>query len=175
MALNYGGSPYFNTQSAPMFPQPNGNVYLIQNSLEVANIPTSGGLATVICMPENLMYIKTIQNGQPTLLAYTIAPYEAPKTVPTSTQYNLESRVAALEQQLNAIRQGGGKANVQQSSASNAAVYKGQNFGSTPIFLCIPLFDEGVLHCITYVCNTEVPHKTFTGNTRAGARTSAIA
>lgn len=73
MALNYGGSPYFNTQSAPMFPQPNGNVYLIQNSLEVANIPTSGGLA-------------------------------------------------ALEQQLNAIRQGGGKANVQQSSASNAAV-----------------------------------------------------
>lgn len=27
MALNYGGSPYFNTQSAPMFPQPNGNVY----------------------------------------------------------------------------------------------------------------------------------------------------
>jgi hypothetical protein len=122
MALNYGGSPYFNTQSAPMFPQPNGNVYLIQNSLEVANIPTSGGLATVICMPENLMYIKTIQNGQPTLLAYTIAPYEAPKTVPTSTQSNLESRVAALEQQLNAIRQGGGKANVQQSSANNAAV-----------------------------------------------------
>lgn len=99
MALNYGGGPYFNTQSAPMFPQPNGNVYLIQNSLEVANIPTSGGLATVICMPENLMYIKTIQNGQPTLLAYTIAPYEAPKTVPTSTQSNLESRVAALRQQ----------------------------------------------------------------------------
>lgn len=121
MALNYGGSPYFNTQSAPMFPQPNGNVYLIQNSLEVANIPTSGGLATVICMPENLMYIKTIQNGQPTLLAYTISPYEAPKTV-MSTQPNLESRVAALEQQLNAIRQGGSKANVQQSSTNNAAV-----------------------------------------------------
>lgn len=124
MALNYGGSPYFNTQSAPMFPQPNGNVYLIQNSLEVANIPTSGGLATVICMPENLMYIKTIQNGQPTLLAYTIAPYEAPKASPqasTSTQSNLESRVAALEQQLSMI-QGGNKVNVQQSSASNAAV-----------------------------------------------------
>lgn len=126
MALNYGGSPYFNTQSAPMFPQPNGNVYLIQNSLEVANIPTSGGLATVICMPENLMYIKTIQNGQPTLLAYTIAPYEAPKATPASTQQpNLESRVAALEQQLNMFKQqqqGGNKANVQQSSASNAAV-----------------------------------------------------
>lgn len=125
MALNYGGSPYFNTQSAPMFPQPNGNVYLIQNSLEVANIPTSGGLATVICMPENLMYIKTIQNGQPTLLAYTIAPYEAPKVTPASTQPNLESRVAALEQQLSMFKQqqqGGNKVNVQQSSASNAAV-----------------------------------------------------
>lgn len=125
MALNYGGSPYFNTQSAPMFPQPNGNVYLIQNSLEVANIPTSGGLATVICMPENLMYIKTIQNGQPTLLAYTIAPYEAPKATPASTQQpNLESRVAALEQQLSMFKQqqGGNKVNVQQSSASNAAV-----------------------------------------------------
>lgn len=124
MALNYGGSPYFNTQSAPMFPQPNGNVYLIQNSLEVANIPTSGGLATVICMPENLMYIKTIQNGQPTLLAYTISPYEAPKTMAApAMQSNLESRVAALEQQLSMFKQqGGSKANVQQSSASNAAV-----------------------------------------------------
>lgn len=125
MALNYGGSPYFNTQSAPMFPQPNGNVYLIQNSLEVANIPTSGGLATVICMPENLMYIKTIQNGQPTLLAYTISPYETPRTTAApAIQSNLESRVAALEQQLSMFKQqqGGSKANVQQSSTSNAAV-----------------------------------------------------
>lgn len=122
MALNYGGSPYFNTQSAPMFPQPNGNVYLIQNSLEVANIPTSGGLATVICMPENLMYIKTIQNGQPTLLAYTITPYEAPKAAAATAQSILESRVSALEQQLNVMLKGGNSTNVQQSSTGNAAV-----------------------------------------------------
>lgn len=122
MALNYGGSPYFNTQSAPMFPQPNGNVYLIQNSLEVANIPTSGGLATVICMPENLMYIKTIQNGQPTLLAYTIAPYETPKAAAATAQSTLESRVSALEQQLNVILKGGNNVNVQQSSTSKTAV-----------------------------------------------------
>ena len=103
MALNYGGSPYFNTQSAPMFPQPNGNVYLIQNSLEVANIPTSGGLATVICMPENLMYIKTIQNGQPTLLAYTIAPYEARETrelIVANTIQDLRDRLADKDRDL---------------------------------------------------------------------------
>lgn len=104
--------------------QPALITFLLQNSLEVANIPTSGGLATVICMPENLMYIKTIQNGQPTLLAYTISPYEAPKTTAApAMQSNLESRVAALEQQLSMFKQqGGSKANVQQSSASNAAI-----------------------------------------------------
>lgn len=88
-------NPYLTT---PMFPQPNGNVYLISNSLEVANIPTSGGLAAILCMPENLLYIKTIQNGQPTLLAYTIAPYETPKTA------SLESRLAAIEQRLNELQ-----------------------------------------------------------------------
>lgn len=46
-----------------MFPQPNGNVYLIQNSLEVANVPAGAGITIALCMAENLMYLKTIQNG----------------------------------------------------------------------------------------------------------------
>lgn len=46
MAYNFGTNQYFGgSQQAPMFPQPNGNVYLIQNSLEVANVP-AGAEAT---------------------------------------------------------------------------------------------------------------------------------
>lgn len=53
--MAYGFPP-----QTPIFPQPNGNVYLIQNSLEVANVPTGAGITIALCMAENLMYIKAI-------------------------------------------------------------------------------------------------------------------
>ena len=103
-----------------MFPQPNGNVYLIQNSLEVANVPAGAGITIALCMAENLMYLKTIQNGQPTFLAFRISPYtEAPRSqVPNEA--TLENRVASLEKQLSTLM--GGNKDVQQSSANDTAV-----------------------------------------------------
>lgn len=121
MAYNFGTNQYFGgSQQAPMFPQPNGNVYLIQNSLEVANVPAGAGITIALCMAENLMYLKTIQNGQPTFLAFRISPYtEAPRPqVPNET--TLENRVANLEKQLSTLM--GGNKNVQQSSANDATV-----------------------------------------------------
>lgn len=106
-----------------MFPQPNGNVYLIQNSLEVANVPAGAGITIALCMAENLMYLKTIQNGQPTFLAFRISPYtEAPRPTPqqSSNEATLENRVANLEKQLSTLM--GGNKNVQQSSANDATV-----------------------------------------------------
>ena len=124
MAYNFGNQYFGNSSQAPMFPQPNGNVYLIQNSLEVANVPAGAGITIALCMAENLMYLKTIQNGQPTFLAFHISPYtDAPRqTTPpqTSNEATLENRVAVLEKQLSTLM--GGNKNVQQSSANDASI-----------------------------------------------------
>lgn len=124
MAYNFGNQYFGNSSQAPMFPQPNGNVYLIQNSLEVANVPAGAGITIALCMAENLMYLKTIQNGQPTFLAFRISPYtDAPRrTTPpqTSNEATLENRVAVLEKQLSTLM--GGNKNVQQSSANDASI-----------------------------------------------------
>lgn len=78
MAYNYLNQtqqnfPQFQTQQ--MFPQPSGNVYNISNSLEVANVPTGAGVSVALCMPENLMCIKTMQNGSPLFWTYRLSPY----------------------------------------------------------------------------------------------------
>ena len=55
-------TPYQQIQQ--MFPQPQGSVYAINSPLELGNVPTgSTGLSVAICLAENLMYIKSFQNG----------------------------------------------------------------------------------------------------------------
>lgn len=74
-----GYIPYNHSQSyqgTQYFPQPQGNVYLVNNSLEVANIPMGAGLSMVLCPSEGIMYLKTLQGGAPSLIVYSIAPYE---------------------------------------------------------------------------------------------------
>lgn len=94
---------YYGTQQ-PMFPQPNGNVYVISNSLEVANVPAGAGLTAAICQAENLLYLKTVQNGVPTFLAYKLSPYtDSPKTVLHQETSDNEVRLAAMEKQIAAI------------------------------------------------------------------------
>lgn len=66
-------------QPQPIFPAPQGNVYTINNTLEVANVPASSGLTVALCLNEGLMYIKSIQNGQPMFWAYKMAPYQEDK------------------------------------------------------------------------------------------------
>ena len=56
-------TPVFN-QMQQMFPQPQGSVYSINAPAEIGNVPIgSTGLSVAICIPENLMYIKSFQNG----------------------------------------------------------------------------------------------------------------
>lgn len=89
----------------PMFPQPQGNVYVIQNSVEVANIPAGAGITAALCLQENLLYMKSMQNGMPVFLAYKLSPYtESPKptdaSAPPPATPSLEDRMVELEKQM---------------------------------------------------------------------------
>lgn len=111
-------SSYYSPQ--PMFPQPNGNVYIIQNSLEVANIPAGAGITLALCLGENLLYIKSMQNGIPSFLAYKLTPYTndvSPQQQPANEASNLETRVSVIEQKLNTIL-GGANNDVSNAAAT---------------------------------------------------------
>lgn len=105
-------------QSQQFFTQPQGSTYFINSSYEIANIPTGSGVSAAICMAEGLLYLKTFQNGKPTLMSYRISPYIQEQNVPTSTENNnqdlitkLEERLGQLEKQVSVLRKNntGGK------------------------------------------------------------------
>lgn len=67
--------PYSGQNVQPLFPQPQGNVYNINSTLEVANVPCGAGMTIALCLPENVMYIKTMQNGNPLFYPYKVIPF----------------------------------------------------------------------------------------------------
>ena len=124
MANNIYGVPNFYGSQQPMFPQPNGNIYVISNSLEVANVPAGAGITAALCQSEGLLYLKTVQNGVPTFLAYKLTPYtESPKM--QQQENDLEVRLATLEEQISTLLIAlGGKRNDEQpipATTTNAA------------------------------------------------------
>ena len=118
MANNIYGVPNFYSSQQPMFPQPNGNIYVISNSLEVANVPAGAGITAALCQSESLLYLKTVQNGVPTFLAYKLTPYtESPRMQPQEN--DVEIRLAALEKQISTLLIAlGGKRNDEQSTTT---------------------------------------------------------
>ena len=90
-----------------MFPQPQGSVYAINSPLDIGNVPTgSTGLSVAICFAENLMYIKSFQNGQPVIMAYRVSPFQKEDgkndSAPTT-----ENRLTILEEKLDKLISGG--------------------------------------------------------------------
>ena len=81
-----------------MFLTPQGNVYIIDSAVEVANVPMGTGMSVAICPTENLMYLKMYQNGAPTISAYTLAPYEQP-----TNNANIEKVLQNITQRLEKI------------------------------------------------------------------------
>lgn len=84
------------------FPQPSGTVYQINSSLEVPGIPTGNGITVAICMPEKTLYIKTVQNNNPVLFSYRIAPFNETPTqqesqVPAQNMSDLNKIVEQLQ------------------------------------------------------------------------------
>ena len=107
--------PYGNTQSyqgTQYFPQPQGNVYLVNNSLEVSNVPMGAGLSMILCPSEGTMYLKTLQGGAPSLIVYSIAPYESKSEQPQEPQPDYGAQIAELRAQVEALKkQKGGSFN----------------------------------------------------------------
>ena len=81
-----------------MFLTPQGNVYIIDSALEVANVPMGTGVSVAICPTENLMYLKMYQNGAPTISAYTLSPYEQ-----QTNNANIEKVLQNITQRLEKI------------------------------------------------------------------------
>ena len=81
-----------------MFLTPQGNVYIVDSALEVANVPMGTGMSVAICPTENLMYLKMYQNGAPTISAYTLAPQEQP-----TNNANIEKGLQNITQRLEKI------------------------------------------------------------------------
>ena len=73
------GVPQLNQQitfQPTFFPQPIGNVYNLQSATDIGNIPASTNLSVGLCLAENILYIKSLQNGAPMILSYHLAPLE---------------------------------------------------------------------------------------------------
>lgn len=72
---------------AQFFPQPQGNVYLINSSNEVTLVPVGTvGISAAICMTEGVIYLKAMQNGNPMLLRYKLNSLDAPISPITTEQ-----------------------------------------------------------------------------------------
>lgn len=69
-----------------LFPQPIGNLYTLNSASEIGRLPSSEGLSCGLCLAENVMYIKSIQNGTPMVLGYRLSSLDAPAPASTSTQ-----------------------------------------------------------------------------------------
>ena len=126
MAVNYPSynynypqsQSYFpsQNQSQSYFPQSQGSAFIINNSGEIGSVPMGYGISIALCLSEGLMYLKTLQNGSPTLMAYRIMPY----TQQTQEQEEddivlVKNRLEKIEQQLSELvsRGKGGKINEQ--------------------------------------------------------------
>lgn len=58
--------------------------------METAGVPAGSGMSVILCPNESLMFIKSVQNGTPTLLTYSLTLCE------TKTNKNSDERMRVL-------------------------------------------------------------------------------
>lgn len=64
--------PQIQYQQMQVFPQPVGNVYNLNNSNDINNIPVGPHLSVGLCLNEGIVCIKSLQNGAPATLIYQL-------------------------------------------------------------------------------------------------------
>lgn len=96
----------YSYQQAQYFPQPQGNAYIVDNSLEVANIPMGTGVSVVLCPSEGSMYLKAMQNGSPNISVYKISPFDNNqynKNEKQSNEQNIQSIILKMEEKISKL------------------------------------------------------------------------
>lgn len=96
---NFNNYPLQAQQNTIFFPQPQGMVYSINNSMELSSIPVNGGVSVAICLPEEMCYIKTIQNGMPIVTTYKLLPQNGTQ----KSDRDIKDILSELDQRLRAI------------------------------------------------------------------------
>ena len=98
-------------QIQEMFPQPQGSVYQINSPMEVGNVPIgSTGLSVAICFQDEVMYIKSFQNGVPIIMPYRVVPYNKEEVTPVVKDTpTTEERLDKIEKILLTLTNEGGK------------------------------------------------------------------
>ena len=110
-------NPIPNFQPNYFFPQPIGNVYSLNSSADIANIPIGANLSVGLCLNENMIYIKSMQNGAPVTLSYHLTgdePINTQKNNPIDSKDNnieeINRRLSNLESYISKFREkNGGK------------------------------------------------------------------
>lgn len=102
-------------QQPTFFPQPIGSVYNLQTATDIGNIPVSTNLSVGLCLAENILYIKSLQNGAPMILTYRLSPLEgaaapANTTPETKTDHfelmkQYDERIETLKKEISTIKQ----------------------------------------------------------------------
>jgi hypothetical protein len=59
------------------------------------------GISMVLCPAEGLMYLKTLQGGAPSIIVYSIAPYEQKQEDTPQPDYG--AQIAELKAQIEAL------------------------------------------------------------------------
>ena len=65
--------PFQQQMPQQFFSQPQGALYVLNNLSELNTIPTGLGVSAAISLKDNMLYLKTIQNGNPITLSYRLS------------------------------------------------------------------------------------------------------
>lgn len=102
-------NPIGNLQTQPnFFLQPIGNIYNLNTASEIGNVPAGANASVGLCLSENIMYIKSFQNGAPMLLGYRLSPIEGGITNEDTAEIiskKYDERFNKIEDQLAKIRE----------------------------------------------------------------------
>lgn len=86
-----------------VFPQPVGSVYNLSTAADINNIPVGSNVTVGLCLNENILQVKTLQNGVPSLLSYRLSPIEGqmvsqPENIKNDNEYTqIVERINRIE------------------------------------------------------------------------------
>ena len=99
--MSMNNQPNYNQSLPNFFLQPIGNIYNIGTASEINQVPAGTNLSVGLCLSENIMYIKSFQNGAPLLLGYRLSPIEGvvseAKITPAAPDKEYEERFKKIE------------------------------------------------------------------------------